>query len=171
MAPPVPDGIQVDRRLSGAELQTAFAYPVLYSPHYFFKRRLQLNPKSRSVNAARQRADELRLGLCSLRRPVVHPANNNRPTEGKGIGGREACLRIGSSSQGRSVRGWGIQVSSAPGAYRSRANRLPMHGRRSNALPLSGIPVTVGFWSRQNPKAQHPGRTEMLKAGTQPCSL
>jgi len=28
-----------------------------------------------------------------------------------------------------------------------------------------GIPVTVEFWWRQNPKAQHPGRTGVLKSG------
>lgn len=28
-----------------------------------------------------------------------------------------------------------------------------------------GIPVTVEFWWRQNPKAQHPGRTGLLKSG------
>ncbi|MFC3723080.1 T4SS efffector SepA family protein [Neoaquamicrobium sediminum] len=30
------------------------------------------------------------------------------------------------------------------------------------------IPVTVEFWWRQNPKAQYPGRTGILKAGSQP---
>jgi hypothetical protein len=30
------------------------------------------------------------------------------------------------------------------------------------------IPVAVEFWWRQNPKAQHPGRTGILKAGSQP---
>jgi hypothetical protein len=28
-----------------------------------------------------------------------------------------------------------------------------------------GIPVSVEFWWRQNPKAQHPGRTGLLKSG------
>jgi|SRR5690606_5515611 len=28
-----------------------------------------------------------------------------------------------------------------------------------------GIPVTVEFWWRQNPKAQHPGRTGVIKSG------
>lgn len=28
-----------------------------------------------------------------------------------------------------------------------------------------GIPVTVEFWWRQNPKAQHPGRTGLLRSG------
>ena len=77
--------------------------------------------------------------------------------------GAAGVRRIGRKSV---IRGIGAFSIGRTSTSRSMGSLPPTRGARSIRLPTSGrVPVTIEFWWRQNPKAQHPGRTGIVRAG------